>query len=208
LRSYPDLATAASAAAACRCKQRDALIAAFLSEHRQTGARVWSAAAMFAMAPLLTSLIRFVRCGRSAREDDAPVVLAAFLEATRVVGPAERLVLRLYSETRRRVFHSRRVSLDDVGRRAAHDVDALEHEDCTGIEVRLDRARFVLRAVAIAPSADERPAAYAERVRPSGSRAERRRRRALFTHQRTASLADLREALRCITATQSDGENR
>jgi hypothetical protein len=56
----------------------------------------------------------------------------------------------------------------------------------------------------VAPRPGERPAAYIERVIPSPSRAERSRRRALLTHQRSASLADLREAFRNATSHRGD----
>jgi hypothetical protein len=208
LRSYPDLRTATVAVAACRCEQRDAVVAAFLAEQRRTGARMWNAAAILAMAPLLASLTRFLSCGRSERTDDSAIVIAAFLEATKVVGRADRLVLRLYSETRRRVFRARRASLEHVARRAALDVDTLGRAEETCMEPLIDRARFVLRARTFGPEPGETLAAYVERLMPSLTRRERSGRRAQLSNQRRASLADLREAFRSITATQPEGESR
>jgi hypothetical protein len=208
LRPYPDLPAAVAAAARCRCEQRDAIVAALLAEHRATGASVWSAAAILAMAPVLVFLVRLLKGAPGVRNDEKSIVLAAFLEAVSQIGTPDRISLRLYSETRRRALRHRRASLDEVGRRSPRDVDALERADDVSVEALLDRARFVLRARAVEPEVGERPAAYVERLVPSRSRRQRRHRQELLSNQRIASLADLREALRCITETQHDGETR
>jgi hypothetical protein len=208
LRAYPDLAAAVAAAAQCRCEQRDGIVAALLAERRATGASVWSAAAILAMAPVLAFLVRVLKGAPGVRNDEQSIVLAAFLEAVNQIGTPDRISLRLYSETRRRVLRRRRASLDASGRRCTRDVDTLERADDLSVESRLDQARFVLLARAVEPEPGERPAAYVERLAPSRTRGQRRHRRELLSNQRIASLSDLREAFRSITATQHDGETR
>jgi hypothetical protein len=208
LRDYPDLRTAAAAAARCRCEQRDAVVVALVAEHRATRDRMWSAAAALAMAPLLSSLVRALKNARGERNDEKSIVLLAFLEAVNQIGPADRITLRLYSETRRRALHARRASVEDFCQRSSRDVDAVMRADDVCLESRLDRVRFVLRARDIAPEPGERPATYVERIAPSPSRRERRCRRELLRNQRTASLADMREAFRCIATPNPGGENR
>jgi hypothetical protein len=205
LRPYADLSTAAAAAQG-RCEQRDAIVAALVAEHHATGASPWSAAVILAMAPLLRSVARVLRDMSVDAVDAEPSVLMAFLEAVSQITTSDRIALRLYSETRRRVLRSRRATLEDVCR-VSLDVDAVAHGGAS-IEGRLDEARFVLRARVLAPEPGETPVAYLERLAPSPSQRERRGRHALLKSHRTASLAALREAFRSIPATQPDGDTR
>jgi hypothetical protein len=207
LRHYPDLATAVGVAAACRCEERDAIVGAFVAEHRASRAAFWAAAAILATAPLLASLMRALKRARRERNDEKSIVLAAFLEAVNHVGTAGRITLRLYSETRRRVLRPRRRSVEDRGHRSSKDVAELESGE-DGLDLQLDQIRVVRRADAMAPEPGERPAAYIERLAPSDTGSEAQRRRAVLRNQRSASLAELREAFRSIAQPQHDGEKR
>lgn len=207
LHPYPDLAAAVAGAAARRREQRDGIVAALVHEYRESRESVWSAAAILAMAPLLASLERVLKNARPERNDAKSIVLAAFLEALNRVSTKDRAALRLYSETRRRVLRARRTSLEDRGRRSSKDVDAMcSRAEELSIEAQLDRARFVRHAATMAPKPGERPAAYVERLAPSTTRRGSQRRSARLGHQRSASLADLREAFRSICQPQPDGE--
>jgi hypothetical protein len=201
LRGYPDLRAAAAAAAGCRCEQRDRILVALVAEYRATRRSVWSAAAILAMGPLLLRLVRDLKNAPGERNDAKSIVLAAFLEAVNTVLPADRIALRLFSETRRRALRPVRASLEDFARRAARDVDAIAPHETLCVEDGLDRAHFALRARSVAPEPGEKLAAYVERLMPSLSHDARCRRRELLSNQRTASLADMREAFRSITAT-------
>jgi hypothetical protein len=204
LRAYPDLPAAVAAGVRCRCEQRDAIVAAFLAEYRATRAGVWSAAAILAMSPVVLFLVRVLKGATGDRNDEASIVLTAFLEAANTIRTADRISLRLYSETRRRALRFRRVSLKGGARRSHVEVEDLGAADDAEIESRIDMARFIWRARAVAPEYFERPAAYIERLLPSSSRRERLSRRALLSNQRSASLADLREAFRNATAHRGD----
>lgn len=208
LRPYRDLSAAVDAARRGRGGgERDAIVGALLAEHHATGRSVWTAAAILAMTPLLLSLARRVESTSRERNDGKSIVVAAFLEAVNQIHSADRITLRLYSETRRRVLRPYRPSVEDHARRSGRDVDQVERGVEAGIEALLDQARFVLRARDLAPSPGEKPAVYVERVQPSRSRHERRRRHELLSNQRAASLADLRAAFRSITGNHPHGES-
>jgi hypothetical protein len=182
-------------------------VSAILTEYRASRRSVWAAAAILAMAPLLRSLAR-VRRTASDERDEESIVVSAFLEAVNLIATSDRIALRLYSETRRRVLHPRRAWIEDVCQRSGRDVDAIAGTNANAIEPLIDRARFVVRARASSPQPGESLAAYVERLMPSLTGRERSGRRAQLSNQRHASLADLREAFRSITATQPQGETR
>ncbi|MGH7295370.1 MAG: hypothetical protein ACRELB_10575, partial [Polyangiaceae bacterium] len=132
------------------------------------------------------------------RNDAKSIVLAAFLEAMNQIGPSDRMTFRLYSETRRRALRSRRQVIDAGWRRCTIDVAALSTGEVS-VDVRVDEARILLLADALPPEPGESPAAYLERLAPSLSVREERRRRARLRSHRIASFAELREAFRRIT---------
>jgi hypothetical protein len=202
LRAYPDLASAVNAAMrSLRDDERDAIVVALLAEYRETRGGPWSAAAILAMTPLLLSLVRRARRSPCERSDAKSNVLAAFLQAANQIATADRIALRLYSETRRRVLRPRRVNIEDFGRRSTVNVDHLWRAG-DDMDSLLDAARLVLLARALVPARGETLAAYAERLLPSRCPRERRRRREALKNQRAATLADLRSAFQSITDTQ------
>ena len=199
LRPYATLLEAVQSAARQRgTDEREAILAAILGEYRASGgASVWSAAALLAMAPTLVSLVRALD-PRGERNDAKSIVLTAFLEAVNQLARNRRVAFRLYCETRRRVLHTPRPSMEDQWRCSGQDVGRVSEDEPLSMEAALDRVRFVRRADFLAPAAGEKPAEYLERVQPSRSRRERLGRRRTLSNKRAATLADLREALRSI----------
>jgi hypothetical protein len=199
LRPYATLLDAVQSAARQRgTDEREALLAAILDEYRASGgASVWSAAALLAMAPALASLMRSLGA-RGGRNDAKSIVLTAFLEAVKQIATERRVAFRLYCETRRRVLHTPRPSVEEHWRPSRQDVCRISEGDALSMEALVDRVRFVRRADALAPTKGEKPAEYVERLQPSRTRRECLGRRQSLSNKRAATLADLRAALRSL----------
>jgi hypothetical protein len=176
------------------CATDDALLSAFVAEHRSTSNPVWLAALTARMKGPLRMLVRRIE---SVEGDPASVVLLAFLEVATRSRVKRRLGFRLYSETRRRVLRGVARQWKHAVGHSSFDIDAI----ITGpgarneVECVVDMVRLARALASNARRPDESPAHYVARLR--GPRRDRTCKdvSSSLAHQRRQGLDDLRNAL-------------
>jgi hypothetical protein len=164
--------------------ERDALIAAVLTEHQRAPEPVWQSILLVAFEPMLVRIRRRIRGERDAEDRDQQVLLG-FLEALRSVRAGPYMVLAMQWVTKAHAFGAVR---KDLRERAAHDpydddrtrarplgATAVEKVAATEIMQMVEAAggEELLQAIVATEGGDEPLSEYVARVHPQASLADR-----------------------------------
>lgn len=159
LGSYPDVASVLAAFADDRAEsypERDALTQALLTEHRESGQKLWATMLVAAYYPMLSRLRHRLVCDAVPKAELNQVVLTAFLTAAAELPPreqADRVAMRLRQRTERQVFAFLRKEREQqrpdplLEELAMHREDMIRAKDSESLDDRrFDLARLLERA--------------------------------------------------------------